>query len=446
MMSGFVFPRFMTTQAYADYQTFSLYLSYITIFSLGFPTGMFVNYGGQPFVRIDKGRYKSEVCVLLSILICFAVLFGTVWLFTRSRMLLYISLCIIPYCLVCSYQSLCQAWGEFNKFSYIHVTTMAVPLLGSVLLYLVYHKLESEYYIFLFLGIYLFYMLVILCGTARATRGAVRAPYFDDANIQTWKTGFLICIGNYINVLFHSVDKQFVKLIFDTTTFAEYSFGLSLQAIPMVFITSIAQPMYHFLSSGQVAEKRYNIVMRFLLMLGACSCMIYHFCRIVVPQLVPGYTGSLGVVAVYFIAFPALMVINCLNINLYKLTRQTKQYICTLIGILLLAIVLNGLFVLCRKNTVSIAAATVTIYYFWMFLDMRRFRLLQFGARDMVFLAYFLTAYLISLQIENAILAVLGYALSLLLICVWLYRNEICKILQMVKQKRKNECPTERWK
>lgn len=425
LISGFVFPLFMSTQAYADYQTFSLYLSYITILNLGFSTGMFVKYGGQPFDQIDKGRYKSEVAVLVGILCFFTVLFGAAWLFIRSRMLLYITLCIIPYCVVCSYQSLYQAWGEFNKFTTTHVLTMAIPLLGATLLFFVLGKMEAEYYIFLFIAIHLLYTLIILRNAGKATRGIAAAPRFDDTNWQTLKLGFSICIGNYINVLLGSVNKQFVKSLFDTESFAVYSFGLSLQSLMMVFITAVAQPMYNFLASGKVEEKQHSLFMRTLLMLGACSGIAHHVCCVVVEWLVPKYTASMEVTAIYFMAFPALAVINCLCINLYKLTRQTKQYVRTLTGILMLSVVLNALFVFLQKEVTSITFATVVIYYIWLFLDVRRFKTLQFGIKDAVFLAGYFAAYLLSLQIANPILAAIAYALLLVVVSCIVYREII---------------------
>ena len=435
LISGFVFPRFMTTQAYADYQTFSLYLSYITILNLGFSTGMFVNYGGKTFDQIDKSRYKSEVVVLVGILVVFTVLFGIIWVFFPNRMLLYVTLCILPYCLVCSYQSLYQAWGKFNQFSTTHVVTMAVPLLGSTLLLLIFRKMEAEYYIFLFIAIYLLYTLIILFGAAKSTRRITRAPYFDQTNLQTLKLGFSICIGNYVNVLLGAVNKQFVKSLFDTTSFAVYSFGLSLQSLMMVFITSISQPMYNFLASGKVDQERHCLFMRMLLVLGACSGIAHHVCCVIVEWLVPKYMASMEVTAIYFMVFPALAVINCLYINLYKISRQSKQYIRTLVGILILSVTLNAAFVFLRKEITSITFATVVIYYIWLFLDSRRFRTVRFGLKDALFLAGYFAAYLISLQIANPILAAVVYTVLLLVVCCLVYREVVGVLMNTLCRK-----------
>ncbi|MBQ4600484.1 MAG: hypothetical protein IJB17_02500 [Oscillospiraceae bacterium] len=425
LISGFVFPALMTTQSYADYQTFSLYLSYITILHLGFPTGMFVNYGGQPYDSLEKSRYKSEVAVLVGILCFFTVLFAGAWLFIRNEMLLYITLCIIPYCVVSAYQSLYQAWGEFGRFTRTHIFTAAVPLLGSTVLYFIFRRLEAAYYIYLFIGIHVLYTVAILLDACKRTRGVKSAPVFDEKNMQTLKLGFSICIGNYINVLFHSVGKQFVKSLFDTETFAVFSFGLSLQTLMTVFITSVAQPMYNFLASGKVKEEQHGLFKQGLLLFGACSGLAFHACRFVVAWLVPKYNASMEVTAIYFMAFPAMAVINCMYINLYKLTRQSKAYVRRLVTVLLLSVALNAVGVVLHKHMISVTVATVAVYYIWLFMDAKRFPSLKIGLRDGVFLIAYFGAYLLSMQIGNAILAALAYLVMLALMGWLIYRDTV---------------------
>lgn len=435
LISGFVFPALMNTQSYADYQTFSLYLSYITILHLGFPTGMFVNYGGQPYDTLEKSRYKSEVAVLVGILCFFTVLFGAAWLFIRNEMLLYITLCIIPYCVVSSYQSLYQAWGEFGRFTRTNVLTAAVPLLGSTVLYFVFRKLEAAYYIYLFIGIHVIYTAAILTEAFQRTRGAARAPLFDEKNMQTLKVGFSICIGNYINVLFHSVGKQFVKSLFDTQTFAVFSFGLSLQTLMTVFITSVAQPMYNFLASGKVKESQYGVLKQTLLLFGACSGIAFHACRFIVALLLPKYNASMEVTAIYFMAFPAMAVINSMYINLYKLTRQSKMYVRTLVRVLLLSVALNALGVVVRKSVISVTAATVAVYYIWLFMDAKHFDSLKIDIRDGLFLVAYFGAYLLSMQITQPVLAAIAYLAMLVLIGCLVYHETIKTLISMTRRK-----------
>lgn len=252
-VSGILFPRYMTTQDYAEYQTFSLYLSYLPILSLGFPTGMFIKYGGQSVHSLDKCRYKSEFLLLIGILLAFAALFFGVWLVWPERMLLYITLCIVPYCLVCSYQSLYQTWGEFGRYNRSLLAASAAPLMGSLVLLLAVKRLEAAWFIYLFIGTYGLLSALICFKTAGATRGVRAKPVFDECNFETWKTGAAICVGSYIYVLIHSLDKQVVKFAFDTTAFAEYGLQSIVGEFDLVIgpVGSVTDRVQGLLADGQ---------------------------------------------------------------------------------------------------------------------------------------------------------------------------------------------------
>ena len=437
LVSGFLFPGCMSTQDNADYQTFSLYLSYLPILSLGFPAGLFVRYGGQRFDRLDKARYKSETRLLAGILLVFSGLFMVIWAFRPGRMLLYITLCIFPYCLVCSYQSLYQTWGDFGKSNRTQLLTAAVPVLGSFALMLLSGHLEADSFILLFLGIYWLLAFRILVRNARATAGVQALQLLDETNLETWKTGISVCIGSYIHGVIHSLDKQIVNLVFDSSDFARYSFALSLQSVVMLFITALSQPMYHFLAKGEISRDGYPVLMRSLLMLGAWGGIAYYGCAWIVSWLLPNYVPSLEIVAVYFLVFPPMAVIQGLYVNLYKLHGQARRYVIRSLGVLVLSLALNLLLILWRKELWVVAAATVSVYYIWFLADSGVFRHVGFSAKDGLFLAGTIVLYLLSLKLAPQFLGAVVYAISLGLVCAALYRREATAAFRYLFQKRR---------
>ena len=438
-VSGILFPRYMTTQDYAEYQTFSLYLSYLPILSLGFPTGMFIKYGGQSVHSLDKSRYKSEFLLLIGILLAFAALFFGVWLVWPERMLLYITLCIVPYCLVCSYQSLYQTWGEFGRYNRSLLAASAAPLMGSLVLLLAVKRLEAAWFIYLFIGTYGLLSALICFKTARATRGVRAKPVFDECNFETWKTGAAICVGSYIYVLIHSLDKQIVKFAFDTTAFAEYSFALSLQSLVTVFITALSQPMYHFLAKGRVPDSHYGVLMRLLLTFGAFGGAAYHLCRCVVAWLLPAYMGSLDIVAVYFLAFPPMAVIHCLFINLYKLRRQRRAYLIRLTAILILSVLMNIVLLCLHKEPISVAVATLLVNYIWFITDAKVFRQIGVSYKDGLFLLGHMALYALSSRIPMPIATGVVYLLMLCMLCIVFYSREVGFALRYFTSKEQKE-------
>ena len=435
IVSGILFPRYMTTQAYAEYQTFSLYLSYLTILCLGLPTGMFIKYGGQPFQSLDKGRYKSECTLLAGILLSFTALFFMIWLVRNDRMLLYITLCIIPYCTVCSYQSLWQAWGEFDRYNRSLVIISAGPLAGMLGFLLTAKKLEAEWFIYQFIGIYIVLAALIFWKTGKAVRGVRSVPVFDAVNLETWKTGTVICAGGYIYVLFHSLDKQIVKIVFDTSVFARYSFALSLQSLVTVFITALSQPMYHFLTKSPIPDNNYRPLMRILLMLGSAGGVAYHICRFGVAWFLPSYMDSLSIAVIYFSVFPPMTVIHCLFINLYKLRRLRIAYVIRLAAILTLSLVMNVILLSWRGEPVFIAVTNAAVYYFWFLADARTFRWIGFSLKDGLFLAGYMAIYVLTASIQKPIAAGILYMLMLCLLCIGVYRREMVGALKYTVKK-----------
>ena len=113
--SSFIFPKILTIDDYALYHTFTLYLTYITILHLGFPSGMVINYAGGNYDEIDKRQYKSEVKLVALILLAFTVLFFILSIVFHNKMMAYIALAIIPYDLIGSYKALLQAWNKFKE-------------------------------------------------------------------------------------------------------------------------------------------------------------------------------------------------------------------------------------------------------------------------------------------------------------------------------------------
>lgn len=414
LVTGFVFPRMMSVESYAEYQTYALYITYICALHLGFSDGMGINYAGKPYERTEPGQYKAEVRILLAISLCFTAIFALATLLCRSRMLLYVTLSVLPFCMVQAYQLLYQAWGEFGRFTRMNMVTAAVPILGTLALTIITGRMEAAQYIGLYILIYSIYTVILLVRARRYTRGAPCARLRSEQNAKTWKVGAAVCLAGYVNVLFHSVDKQFIKLLFDTQSFAVYSFGLSLQNIMMVFFTSIAQALFNFLASGKLREEDQGTLMRGLLIFGALSGAALQACRIAVMLIVPKYAASLEITGVYFLVFPALAVINCLYINLYKLTRQTGRYVRTLSVVLVLSVLLNAGFSALWHRPVAVTAATVVVYYLWLVISARHFDKLRLTVRDGGFLALFFAVYLLCGRIANPFAAMSAYLLLIL--------------------------------
>lgn len=186
-LGSFIFPRILTINDYALYHTFTLYLSYITILHLGFPSGMAVNYAGKEFKSIDKKQYKSELILLLLILTVgtFGLFVGAV--IVKSRMLVYISLAVIPVGVIGSYKSLLQSWNRFKAFSRVSaILSLSVPIL-AIAYYFVAGVLPGDTYIAIYLIANWIVTAYIILENATFVRGSKLNKLLSKRNLETEK-------------------------------------------------------------------------------------------------------------------------------------------------------------------------------------------------------------------------------------------------------------------
>lgn len=409
LAGSFIFPKILTIESYALYHTFTLYIEYIGILHLGFPSGMVINYAGQDYKNINREQYKSELLLLLTILCGFTICFGVVFWITGNKMVVYIMTAVIPVGVINSYRSLCQAWSKFKTYTKISMVISTVVPVGVLLYYLVVHDLTGDVYICVYLLVYWVVAVIILLYESRTISGVISNSLFSRINWNTEKTGLTLVIGNYINTLFISIDKQFVKWFFGTVEFAYYSFAMSMQAIMTVFITSIAQPLFPAMAQGKFSDEEYNNVKELLFVFGSLSGCAYFATSIIVKLFIQKYINSLQIVSIYFVVFPALAVINCLYINLYKIKGMMKTYIATLSGILVMAIVLNIIFVLVFGHFTGVAIATTITYYIWMIVGIKQFKYLKLSVRDITYLTTYVIGFYIITRTLNDYLGFVIY-------------------------------------
>lgn len=441
LLNSLIFPLILSINGYADYQEFILYVSYIFICQLGLSSGLFINYGGKKYKEIDKSQYKSEILLLIFILTIFTVAGLLLYMFISNKLLLAVVLSILPVGIIGTFKALYQAWDQFTDYAiYNAVPTVAftVVLLVS---FLVFKRVESNMIITSYLIIQYIVTCNLLIKYYSNTKGVRTKKLWSKENKWTMRSGFLLLIGNYINMLLHAIDKQFVNTIYSRHAFAMYSFAMSTQGIMSVLITALANPIYPRLARGDIEKDLLNGLKELLFMLGAMSGCAYFVVAFLVKTFIGKYTDSLQIVSIFFAAFPAIAIINVLYVNLYKITRQFKRYIATLFGVLILAFALNSISVALHGYTVGIAIATLCVYYVWLIYSQRDFKEIQLTTRDYVYLILFLVTYFICVKLLNSIVGLICFTIAILFLDIVMYKDSVVFIIQNIKSKlrRRNE-------
>ncbi len=433
--SSLFFPKILSIDDYALYQTFTLYLSYITILHLGFPSGMVIRYAGKNYDEIDKSQYKAEIKIIGIVLTFFTVLFLALAGIFKNQMVGYIAIAIIPFCFIGSYRVLLQAWSRFRNYGLLSVAvTTLVPLIGAAV-FLINGELSGQTYVRIFLIVYWIVLLIVAIEVFKKISNVKSASIFRKINLDTEKTGIILLLGNYINVLFGSADKQFVKWFFSNTQFAFYSFGISMRALMTVFITSIAQPLFPSMARGSIKDENYNSIKEILIMFGSLSGVAYYVVAFIVKNFIPRYVDSLSVVGIYFVVFPAMAVVSCLYINLYKTKNLIPKYIHTLIGILAISIALNLLFVWLYPEYTGVAIATSVTYYIWFLIGIKQFDFLKLTFADVCYLIIYAFGYFLITKNVGDVLGIVCYLFFIVLLIIIFYRKRLMFLCEYARKR-----------
>lgn len=435
LINSFVFPIIMSVDGYSAYHEFTLYVSYINVCHLGIATGMFLYYGGKDYKSIQKERYKSEILLIFLVLGAFTVIGGIIAGFTHSGLLFKVVLAIYPVCTIASFKSLYQAWDRFTAYSVINVSGTASLTLIVILAYLFRGDVEGNTVINVYLIVQYILFFYFLVEFFAFTKKIKPLPLFSKQNIDTTKTGFLIMAGNYIMLLFHAVDKQFVNLLYSSYSFAMYSFASSTTNLMNIFISAMSAPFYPKLAKGDVDDKQMNMIKELLFVFGAYSGCAYFVVAFIVNHFITKYTDSLILVYMFFAAFPASAVINVLYVNMYKVTKQVKKYIFTLVGILGVSIVMNVFAVVLKGDYVGISMATLLTYYIWLFYSQRDFDNIKIHLKDYAFLLLFCALYFACILIKNEIIGFVAYGAAVTVIDFIFYRESTTEAIKMVLRK-----------
>lgn len=438
LISSLLFPRIMEVSEYASYQTYVLYLSYITILHLGLPTGMFIKYGGKTFSEIDKAKYKGEMRLLLIILSSFSVMAIAVGVITHKTILILVGISILPYDYVKSYLTLLQAWGDFKKYSLLNVIAPSAICFVAAFIYFASGNLTGACYIYVYMLVYIVLFALLVLDVIKATESEKSITHIiTKDNIDTIKLGLTICIGSYVGSLFHSVDKQYIKIFFDDVQFAVYSFAMSMQTIMTVLITSLSQPMYFQLAASGMSKREYRDIKELLLFFGSLSSCAYYVCSIMVKWFIPKYIDSIRVIAIFFAIFPAMAVINCLYINLYKSRKLTEKYVRSLVMMLIIAIVLDAIVIFMGLDYVYLAVATVVAYYIWLVLGSFDFPELTITVKDYLYFATYFISYFLIVNYNplNDFLGCLFGLIACVLLGVIFYKSSVMRIVKIMTQR-----------
>ena len=429
---GFVIPAVLSVDSYAYLKTYTFYLSYIGLLHFGFIDGMYIKYGGKDLEVIDKQEFKLEHRVFIIIQIIITILFITISFYKNDIIIFLFSLSIIPINTLSFYQLFYQSIGEFKKYTNISYVYTLIYLITNVLLAIVFRsKNYIGYCITSILAngivfLYLEYKFVI-----EFTKIKVK---YDRKVWNNIKVGFFILLGNLSVVMFYAIDRWFIKLFYTVNDFAYYSFAISMLNIINVLVGAISVTFYNYLAKDENEEKVKKLK-RYFIILGAFASLGYFALAGIVNIILNKYILSLNIIAISFAAYPYMIVINALYVNLYKARKNEKKYLKVVLLMVIISTIYNTIAMLLSKNSVAIAIATTLSFITWYIYSSRDFKYLKSTRKESIYLFINLIGFLLASNFLNWFLGGVTYFIIFLISTWFIFKEDVIQEINLIIKK-----------
>lgn len=362
LIVGFVVPVVLSIEGYANLKTYTLYVSYIGFFHLGFIDGMFIKYGGKKSEDINKDALKGEHNFLIVFQLIISIILFIISIILGDIIITLFSISILPIMIANFHKFFYQAIGDFNKYSKImHTYTITYTFL-NILLAIILKNQNYICYCLTTFGANLMSIIILEIKFLKEYKDV--KTVINKETLNNIKVGFFILLGNLSVIALFGIDKWFVKLFLTTEDFAYYSFAVSMLNIINILVNAISITFYNYLFTNN-NEQSINKLKKYLIALGGGASLGFFALSFIVNYFIKKYIPSLDIIAVTFAVFPYMILINALYVNLYKVNKDEKKYFKVVVSILIISIIYNIIALLIFKNTTSIAFATILTLITW---------------------------------------------------------------------------------
>lgn len=431
---SFIVPSILSIESYSNLKTYTFYISYITILHFGFIDGIYIKYGGKSIKEVNKNTLNNEHMSLLFIEIIVSLIILIISLFLRDIILFLFSISILPINMISFFKQFYQSVGEFGSFSKIvNIITMLTFLFNII--FGVVFKFDN-YIAYCLITVIVNYIVFFYSEIKYYKEIKSNIKRFSFEIVENIKVGILILLGNFAVIFFYAIDRWFVKIFFGVSEFAYYSFAVSMLNIINTLVTAVSSVFYNYICKN----RNNNIIKeakRYLIIIGVLASCGYFLLSGIINIFLKKYIPSLNAIAISFSAYPYIVVINSLYINLYKINDDKKRYIKVVIMMTILSIIYNFGAILFLNSIQGIAFATTLTFITWYIYSLKDFKYLTPSAYETVYLIVITTSFLVLAQMDNWIIGGVMYLIIFLISTFMVYKKYILnsiKILQLIKR------------
>lgn len=445
---GFCIPKILSVQDYGLYKTFTLYTTYLGFFSLGIIDGIVLDYGNFDYEKINKRKFRSFFkwyCLVHLLGLCCLTLLSIFSADKEMRFILF-ALGIDMVCVNITgyFQQISQFTRRFKEFSSRKIIQSLSNIITVVILWGLSYRGNAIGYqsyvtavVLINIILTLWYVVSyqdIVFGESVALLGTANEL------IHLVKIGFPLLFANLCATLILALDRQFISVLFDKSTYAIYAFAYNMLSLVTTATSAIAVVLYPYLKRATKQEMlaHYPRLLAIMLVGVFFSNAIYFPLDRFVRWFLPKYVSSL---AIFRIIFPGLAISSSITVimhNYYKALGDNFLYFLKSIIVLIISAITNWIAYKCFGTTASISIASIITMFFWyIIVDIHFEKKYQINNRkNFFYLLLMVTSFYIFSGVGSLWLGFLGYAFLFTSVTAAFFYKDLCHIIQI----RRNKC------
>lgn len=429
ILVGIIVPIILSVDDYGYYKTFTLYVTYLGLFSLGVIDGIVLKYGGYDYQELDRSLFRSFFrwyliihSFIAIILMSFYPLLLEVY---QRRILLLLILNMFALNITGYFRQISEITQRFKEYSIIKIVQSSLTIISvfAVLFLVKTTNVYVDYTLYIILVVCInvliaaWYVLLykdIVFGKSETLHNTFHKV------IHLMTSGIPLMLANLCSTFILTIDRQFVNILFDNKTYAIYAFAYNLLALLTVATTAVSTVLYPSLkrSSLKKAMEKYSFFVPSSLII-LYSILIFYFpLTILIKLILPKYVDSIIIFRIIFPGLPISSTITVIMHNYYKILGESSRYFKRSIIILAISIIANSIAYLLFRNTASISIASIITILIW-FIYINSFVSNKLGLRvtkDTVYSILATAVFYISSTIDQWAVGAIAYLLCFLLL------------------------------
>jgi O-antigen/teichoic acid export membrane protein len=257
--------------------------------------------------------------------------------------------------------------------------------------------------------------------------------------------GIYILLGNFIVVVFFTIDKLMVSNFYSINEFAIYAFASSIVITIYFFVKAISDVVFPYLANTNLAQRShaYRLGGIIIILIWGIVLTGYFPLAWFIELFLPNYIASLPFIQILLCSIVFGSIIQILHVNYYRTHNKQRQYFLFGFVALVFAILLCFLAIKIWVDLRIVAVAMLFSCFLWYLIN--EFSLKQFitiksldtGKSIAAIFSYIAAFWLLTILCRNIFAQIGLYLFSFLFFSWLLFRHEIKELLLVIYHVRK---------